>query len=370
MAFRMPDFDGEGLLAGLAGDDREARLDLLRQLYDAGVSLDALRAACEEDRLALVPVELVFSGDLQYTVDQALERSGLSREFLRRDMLALGLPLPGDDELAFSESDLEAFRGLKQLFDAGFPEERVLELARLAGRNAAQMADATIENFVRVFLHAGDTERDVGLRFAEMARGLTPSLGPLLETPMRRHMLEIVRREVISRAEIMAGELPGARDVTVAFADLVGFTHFSTQTTAEQVGDLAGRLERLAGEVAAPPVRLIKLIGDAAMLAAPQPAPLVAATRDLVAAAAEDDSLPELRAGVATGRALNRSGDWYGHPVNLASWLTSAADPGSLLATEDVATATNQDFAWAPVGTRQLKGIDDPVSVFALRGAK
>jgi adenylate cyclase len=362
----MPDFEREGLLDGLEGEDREARLDLLRQLHEAGVPLDSLRAACEEERLALVPVELVFSGDLRYTVDEAAAESGLSVDFLRRDMLALGLPFPGPGELAFSDGDLDAFRGLKQLFDAGFPEERVLELARLAGRQAAQMAEATIENFVRVFLRAGDTERDAGLRFAEMARGLAPTLGPLQETPLRRHILEIVRREVISRAEIMAGELPGARDVTVAFADLVGFTHFSTQTSAEQVGDLAGRLERLAGDVTAPPVRLIKLIGDAAMLAAPEPAPLVAAARDLVAAAAEDESLPELRAGVAAGRALNRSGDWYGHPVNLASRLTGAAEPSSLLATGDVATATKQNFAWTPIGTRQLKGIDDPVSVFAL----
>jgi adenylate cyclase len=363
------DFEREGLLEGVDGNEREARLDLLRQLSDAGVPLDTLKRACDEGRLALLPVELVFSGDLRYTVDEVLEKSGLDREFLRRDMLALGLPLPGGDEPAFSESDLEAFRGLKQLLDAGFPEERVLELARLAGRSAAQLAEASLENFARVFLRPGDTERDVGLRFAEMARSLTPSLGPLTETPLRRHILELVRREVIGRAEIMAGELPGAREVTIAFADLVGFTHLSAQTSAEQVGDLAGRLERLAGEVAEPPVRLIKLIGDEAMLAAPEPAPLVDATKTLVAAAADDDSLPQLRAGVASGSALNRSGDWYGHPVNMASRLTGAAEPSSLLATDPVASATGEDFAWTPAGMRRLKGIEEPVRVFALQAA-
>jgi adenylate cyclase len=360
------DFEREGLLEGLEDDAREARLDLLRQLDEAGVPLDALKRACEEDRLALLPVELVFSGDLRYSVDQVIRETGLDHEFLRRDMLALGLPLPTGDEPAFSESDLEAFRGLRQLMDAGFPEGRVLELARLTGRNAAQIAEASLENFVRVFLRPGDSERDAGLRFAEMARGLTPALGPLLETPVRRHILEIVRREVISRAELMAGELPGARDVTVAFADLVGFTDFSAHTTAEEVGDLAGRLEDMAGAVVEPPVRLIKLIGDAAMLAGPDPGALVDATSRLVAAVSDEGGLPELRAGVATGRALNRSGDWYGHPVNLASRLTGAAEPSCLLATAAVASATRDSFAWAPAGTRRLKGIDDPVSVFSL----
>jgi adenylate cyclase len=360
------DFEREGLLEGLANDEREARLDLLQQLDAAGVPLETLKRACEEDRLAMLPVELVFSGDMRHTVADVLEKTGLSREFLARDMLALGLPMPEGGEPAYTDSDLDAFTGLKQLLDAGFPEDRVLELARLTGRSSAQLAQAILENFGRVFLRAGDTERDAGLRFADMARGLTPSLGPLVETPLRRHILELVRREVIGRAEIMAGELPGARDVTVAFADLVGFTSFSAGTSAEEVGDLAGMLERLAGEVAEPPVRLIKLIGDAAMLAAPEPEPLVAATRDLVAAVADHGTLPQLRAGVALGRALNRSGDWYGHPVNLASRLTGAAEPSSLLASDPVAAATGEHFAWRAAGTRELKGIAEPVSVFAL----
>jgi adenylate cyclase len=327
--------------------------------------MDTLKKACAEDRLALVPVELVFSGDLRYTLDNVLERTGLTREFLRRDMMALGLPFPEGDELAFTEGDLEAFRGLKQLLDVGLPEDRLLHQARLAGRGAAQMAEAILENFAAVFLRAGDTERDAGLRFADMARGLTPALGPLTETPLRRHILEVTRREVIGRAEINSGRLPGARDVTVAFADLVGFTDWSARSDAEQVGDLAGRLERLAGEVAEPPVRLIKMIGDAAMLAGPDPGALVGATRTLVSAVAQGDDLPELRAGLARGPALNRSGDWYGHPVNLASRLTGAGEPSALLATGEVASATGE-LGWEPAGTRRLKGIDEPVPVFAL----
>ena len=360
------DFEREGLLDGLDEREREARLDLLRQLDEAGVSLAALKKACEEDRLAVLPIEHIFSEDLRYTVDDAIEMSGLSPDFMRRDMLALGLPLPGAGEPAFSEADVEAFTALKQLLDSGFPEESILELARVNGRGARQTAEAILEKFVRTFLRAGDTERDAGLRFAELARAFMPGLGPLVVTPLQFHMREMVRREVVGRAEVMAGELPGARDVTVAFADLVGFTHLSSQSSVEELGDLTGRLEQLASEVAEPPVRLIKLIGDAAMLAAPEAGALVGATKRLVATVAAQDGLPQLRAGVAAGRALNRSGDWYGHPVNLASRLTDAADPSCLLATDEVASATAQDFAWSPVGTRQLKGIDEPVSVFSL----
>ena len=55
------DFQAEGLLDG--ADDREARLELLRTLEQEGFSLDELRAAATQDRLALLPVERVLAGE-------------------------------------------------------------------------------------------------------------------------------------------------------------------------------------------------------------------------------------------------------------------------------------------------------------------
>jgi adenylate cyclase len=54
------DFEAEGLLEGVWGEAREARLALLRDLAEAGVPVEELRRAVAEDRLALVPVERVF----------------------------------------------------------------------------------------------------------------------------------------------------------------------------------------------------------------------------------------------------------------------------------------------------------------------
>ena len=50
-----------------------------------------------------------------------------------------------------------------------------------------------------------------------------------------------------------------------------------------------------------------------------------------------------MRAGLASGMALNRGGDWYGRPVNLASRVCSRARPGSVLVTEPVADASRGD---------------------------
>ena len=55
------------MLRGLRGEARKARLQLLEQLHDAGVPLEELTRAVEEDRLALVPVELVLGSEGKYT---------------------------------------------------------------------------------------------------------------------------------------------------------------------------------------------------------------------------------------------------------------------------------------------------------------
>src|SRR5256886_6978167 len=232
-------------------------------------------------------------------------------------LLALGLPYPAPDEVLYSEQDLQSFKAVKQVLDAGLPEERMLELARIAGRTSAQTSEAVLMAFVRQFLQAGDTERDVGLRLAAVADAVMPQLGPLMETPTRLHMREIVRREVIGRAERMEGVLPGSREVGVCFADLVSFTQLSESTSTEELGEVTGLLELHASEIAEPPVRLIKLIGDAAMLVSPDVPPLVDATARLVQHVDGDGRLPQIRAGVAAGPALNRGGGRDGRAGDL-----------------------------------------------------
>ena len=56
------DFDQAGLLDGLEGEDRAARERLLERLAGEGYTLEELKAAIKEDRLALLLVERVLGG--------------------------------------------------------------------------------------------------------------------------------------------------------------------------------------------------------------------------------------------------------------------------------------------------------------------
>jgi adenylate cyclase len=115
-------------------------------------------------------------------------------------------------------------------------------------------------------------------------------------------------------------------------------------------------------------VRLVKTIGDAAMLASPDPEPLLGATLALIEAAdAEGEDFPQLRGGAALGQALPRAGDWYGQPVNLASRITAVARPGSLLVDRVLRDSAPDAYSWSFAGERRLKGIRGPVRLFRAR---
>ncbi len=107
------------------------------------------------------------------------------------------------------------------------------------------------------------------------------------------------------------------------------------------------------------PVTLVKTVGDAVMLVAPEAEPLLELGLTLVEDAdAEGAEFPQLRVGVACGPAVERSGDWYGRPVNLASRVTGAARAGTVLATREVRDhAGDEAFRWSGAGAKKLRGV-------------
>jgi adenylate cyclase len=368
------DFEAEGLLAGLKGKAREARLALLQELSEQGVSLEELRKAVEEDRLVLLPVERAFDADSdRYTATEVAEASGLEPDFLGRLLQALGAPIPeDDDERVYGDKDVEAAKRAKLFLDAGLPKEGVLETSRLIGIEMANLADANVDLVGKVFTEPGVDERELAMRYAAAAQTMAPLLGETLLHAYRIHLRERIRQAVITEAELAEGRVSGTDEVTVAFADLVGFTRLGESLEIEQIGDLTGRLFELASDAARPPVRLVKMIGDAAMFASLESAPLVDAVVGLVESAGREE-IPPLRAGVARGQALGRGGDWYGRPVNLAARITNFARPDSVVVDQavkdSIAESNGRPFDFSFAGRRHFKGIEGEVRVHRVRRA-
>jgi adenylate cyclase len=276
------------------------------------------------------------------------------------------VPVREPGERAITEEELELSRSAKALIDAGLPEESFLELTAAMSRSMATVAASFASLFGEALLQPGDTERDLGLRYAETLRNLGPLAAPTLGQMLNLRLREQMREGVITQAELQSGRLAGALPVTVGFVDIVGFTRLGEDVGPEDVGSVIRRFERAVSEAVEPPVRLVKTIGDAAMLVAPEARPVVEAVVSLVERS--HDEAPLLRGGIASGEALPRAGDWYGRPVNLASRLTAFARRGSVVTSKEVRDAVGDGYSWSAAGSRRFKGVKGSVEVFRVRG--
>jgi adenylate cyclase len=358
------DFAAAGLLDGLEGAERGQREQLLARLIDDGFSLDDLRKAVQENRLALLPVDEVLGG--AYSAEEIEQRTDLPAGMMVRIRRLHGLPEPRPEDKVFSEEDIEAARSTKLFLDAGFSEERIVEITRVLGEGMGRLATTIIAAFAQTFLQKGDDEEDVALRFAELAEQLTPAAAPILVAAFNAHLREAVSRAMLGRAELASGDALGSQELTICFADLVGFTRLGNQVEVLELGTVAGRLAELAASITESPVRLIKTIGDAAMFVSPDPAPLVGVALELIEAFERED-LPSLRAGIASGPALVRAGDYYGNSVNLARRVTGVARPGSVLCTQEVLDAAPDAYDWSPAGRFRLKGLSAQTRLYRAR---
>jgi adenylate cyclase len=363
------DFAAEGLLDGVEGEARQARLELLEKLSGEGCSLGELREAVVAGRLTLLPVERALAGEgPRYTAREIAEIADLDLEMLLRFRSALGIPLADPDERRGTEADVEAARRVRAFLDAGLPEDGMLQVARTIGMGTARIAEANRELIIRTLIRPGDTERDVALRFAAAAEYMLPLAGPTVDYALQAHLLEQIRRDVIGATDLASGDVGGTVELTVCFADLVEFTRLGEEIAPEELGMVAGRLEEMASAVAEPPVRLVKTIGDAVMLVSSEPEPMVAAALSLIQAAEQEGpQFPWLRAGLASGPTLPQSGDYYGRAVNLASRITNVARPGSVVVEEETKDAAGDAFDYSYVGERRLKGLDYRVKLFRAR---
>jgi adenylate cyclase len=363
------DFEAEGLLEGVEGEAREARRELLERLASEGVTLAELREAVESARLTLLPAERALAGDgPRYSAREIAEIAEIDLDLLQRATAALGIPNPDPDERSLTDADLGAAQRMKAFRDAGLPEDGLLQVARTIGMGTSRIAEANRELVVRALMQPGDTERDLALRFAAAAEHMMPLFEPTLLYALRSHMLEQIRRDVIGAADLASGEIRGTADLCVCFADLVEFTRLGEEIAPEELGEVAGRFEEMASAVAEPPVRLVKMIGDAAMMVSTEPEPMLDAALRLIEAADEEgDEFPYLRAGLAYGPTLAQTGDYYGRAVNLASRITGVARPGSVLVDAAIREDVDGAFAYSFAGERRLKGIDSGVKLFRVR---
>jgi adenylate cyclase len=353
-----------GLVDGLHGQARQEREELILWLLDRGFDLDQVRNTLSP---ILLPANRVYGDDgTLVSARDVADSSGLPLELILRLHRAAGLATVDDpDKAVYTRADAESILPAAAAVGHGIDLDHVVLVVRLLMEGLTRAAVAMREGGLQALLRPGASEVELAEAFEALARDTQPLIDPMIKELAWLALRHSFETEAISASERAAGTLPGGRPITVAFADLVGFTRLGEALPPEELGELAGRLANVTREVVAEPVHFVKTIGDAVMLVSPDAERLVSGVLELLEAAAAAN-FPRLRAGVASGLAVTRAGDWYGSPVNIASRVTGAASPGVVLVAESARAEIGDvpGLVWLPAESRHLRGVQEEVKLF------
>jgi len=217
---------------------------------------------------------------------------------------AAGLARVDDpDKAIYARADAESILPAKALVDFGIDPEQVILVVRLLMEGLTRAAVAMRQGGLQTLLRPGATEVELAEAFEALARGTEPLIDSLIRELARLALRHSFENEAVGAAERASGTLPGGRPITVAFADLVGFTQLGEALPPEELSEVATRLANLTRDVVTEPVHFVKTIGDAVMLVSPDAQMLLTAVLEVMEGAAAE-GLPRLRAGVASASRL------------------------------------------------------------------
>ncbi len=296
----------------------------------------------------------------------------------RFDLILLDLQMPGFDGFQVMEALglIETEGWLPVLVLTAQPDQKLRALKAGARDFVSKPFDLAevllrVRNLLEVRLLQHETARLYG-RVLEEQR--------LSERLLRNVLPAAIAERLKGRSELEADSFTGIvadsyAEVTVLFADLVGFTRFSETVTAEVLvavlNDLFTRFDAIAD---ARGLEKIKTIGDSYMAAAGLPVPAADhADRaahmalDLLEAIArfnaEHPFQLDLRVGLSTGAVvagvIGRRKflyDLWGDAVNVASRMESHGLPGRIQLTEATRARLGPSFQLTPRGAVEIKG--------------
>jgi class 3 adenylate cyclase len=293
----------------------------------------------------------------------------------------LGLPEP-DPGAPIHEDEEQLFERFLDAWSMTPDEDALLRAARLMaqGARAAMLGwlDLQTEQLAepaRERLYRGELEEfpdDVRVAITKVTR-LAPDMFTWLSTRYLEHrsvngIVEGFERFLATKgmAPIPAPSSPPA----IVFVDLSSFTRLTRERGDESAVHAATSLQRSADATATRHGgRLVKLLGDGAMLQLPHPAVGVEAALELVETMHGEGALTS-HAGVHAGPVIERDLDVFGQTVNLASRIADVAAPGEVLASEAVARAiADAPFGFERIDDADLKGLPGPVALYRVTRA-
>ncbi|MCU1659178.1 MAG: Adenylate cyclase [Pseudonocardiales bacterium] len=317
---------------------------------DAGSDLDV---AAVFERIE----QIMLGGPRRYTPDQVAQAAGTPRVEAQRLWRALGFPTVDDDDVVFTDADVEALRLVEVLIDNGLADDELrTAMTRMMGQTFARLASWQGQLLLEIIAKRPDLLESED-RIAETVEQLTPVMERLQSLVWRRQLAAYLSRVASHAASEVT--VPGVAPVAVGFADLSGFTALTRKATESELRELLDAFESATTDVVGSHGgRIIKTIGDEVLFVADDPVTGAEIALDLIETAARDERLPDLRVGLAAGPVVSRLGDVYGSTVNIASRLTSICRPGWILVDRVMAESLRHDprYSLKPRRAESVRG--------------
>jgi class 3 adenylate cyclase len=355
---------------------------MLSALLESGITAETIEHAATEGMLSFqrldeyLPYEPGLRSDRSFTEFQAA--AGPRAELLPAVYEVLGLPQP--DPSAPIHVDEEAMFG--RFLDAwrmAPDDDSLLRAARLTALGArtallgcAEILDEQLIEPARQRLLRGELDEfpdDIRLT-ATKVTNLVPEMFLWLSARYLEHrsvtgIVEGFERFLASRGLARPPDPLGPP--AIVFVDLSGFTRLTRERGDESAVRIATSLQRRADEAAQRHGgRLVKLLGDGAMLRLIDATAGVDAALDLVEIMSGEGTLSS-HAGVHAGPVIERDLDVFGQTVNLASRIADVAGPGEVLASRAVVEQAGDGDApywFEQIEDAELKGVPDSVALF------
>jgi adenylate cyclase len=347
-----------------------AQARVVARLRERGHSLDELRHAVREGRLAFGYVEdLLPEPGRAHAPREVAARTGLEEALIERLMALLGTPTALERRL--TDQDAAAIGDMASVLDSGFPLVALLQLVRVYAQSIRKIAEAEVRLF-HIYVHEPLIRDGVpALEMAEemegLARGLLPLTSPLMEYIHNRYLRFYIEQDVIGHMEAELGRAQlGRIQMAFCFVDLTGFTRFTEEEGDEEALDLVERFVETVEATLPAEAVIVKTIGDEVMIVSRDPISLTEWAIGFLALFAER---PRPRVGLHWGRAVYRDGDYFGGDVNLAHRIVNRALGGEVLVTASVADAIGPSgyLEFDPIGEVELPGFPAPVELFVVR---
>jgi adenylate cyclase len=360
----VPQYDGAWSAAAAA------QVRIIARLRARGHTIEEIRQATDSGRLAVNDLEdFLPVSEGRYSLKEAARAVGLDAETIERLYGAMGLSVLSLD--AITEGDLEMLRYATAVLGAGFPLVALLQILRVYGQALAQIADTEVR-LVHMYVHEPLIRQGVpGLKIAEemdgLVRELLPFATPFMTYLHGHYLAHFVEQDVVGHmeADVQAQKLEEGRlRVTIAFADLAGYTRLTEERGEEVAVGAVERFVEAVGRTLPIDARVIKSLGDEVMIVGADPVGLTQWAVDFQTELPAGSPAP--RIGVHHGEALYRDGDYYGREVNRAARVVARAAGGEVLVSASVVDASTaaERLTFELIGGVVLKGFSEPTELY------